>query len=125
MRKFMTSALAAVTFAGAVAATATPAAADHYRRTYYRSHRGSDAAAAAIVAGVAGLAIGSALSSNGGSRTYYRERYYDRPYYGRSYYGGSYYYDDDYYRPRICISRERVWDPYIGRRVVIQREYHC
>ena len=132
MRKFLTSALAAVTFAGAVAATATPAAADSYR--YYRHHHhGGDTAAAAIVAGVAGLALGSALSSSGGgyrSGGYYRESYprsyYDRGYYSRGYYDDDYVYDYGYSRrPRVCINRERVWDPYIGRNVVIERRYPC
>ena len=38
-------------------------------------------------------------------------------------------YSGDYYAyaapPRVCITRERVYDPYIGRRVTIQREYRC
>jgi hypothetical protein len=131
MRKILTSALAAVTFGGAVAATAVPAEArDYYGHTYYRHHHSGDTAAVAVAAGIAGLAIGSALSSSGGSRrggyssSYsYRNGYSYDPRY--DYYDGDYY-DRGYYRPdRICISRERVWDPYIGRHVSIERRYPC
>lgn len=135
MRKFLTTAIAALTFGGAVAATAAPAQAhDYYRHDgYYRHHSGSDKAAVAVAAGIAGLALGAALS-DGGSR---RSRGYSSYSYG--YRSNGYAYDpryDDYYgdyygrgyydRPdRICISRERVWDPYIGRRVTIERRYPC
>jgi hypothetical protein len=127
MRKFLASAMAALTFGGAVAATATPAAAHDY---YYRHrHHSGDTAAVAAVAGIAGLAIGAALADGGSSRSrgYYSGYSYDPRYdrYGGGYYGRGYYYDDDYYRPRICISRERVWDPYIGRHVSIERRYRC
>ena len=129
MRKFVAASLAAVTAAGAVAASAAPAEA---RDRYYHRHRGGggDAAAAAIIAGVAGLALGSALSSNGRTTTYYRSGGYgyDPRYdsYSGGYYGG--YYAPPpraYYAPRTCITRERVYDPYIGRRVTIQRRYAC
>lgn len=141
MRKFIATALASVTAAGAVMATAAPAQADDYR--HYRHHKrggGNDAAAAAIIGGVAGLALGAALS-NGARRDGYDNGYrydrrgysgygydyrYDRPY-ARSYgygYGDRYGY---YERPRYrtCVSRDRVWDPYIGRRVTIERSYAC
>lgn len=124
MRKPFAAGMAALTFAGAVATAALPtaAAADpHYRGGYgygydhHRSHRGNDAAGAAIVAGIAGLALGAALSNNHSSYGYY-----DRGYYGRGYY------DDSYYaRPRICSTERWVWDPYIGRRVPIRERYYC
>jgi len=128
MRKFLTSALAAVTFGGAVVAAAVPAEARPYygHGGYYYGHRhhGSNDAAVAAVAGIAGLAIGAAIAdgnrgSRGYSSSYYRNGYsYDPRYEG--YYG-------DYYGPRdrVCISRERVWDPYIGRHVTIERRYPC
>lgn len=137
MRKILASALAAVTFGGALAATAGPAQAEHY---YYghRHHDGSDRAAVAVAAGIAGLALGAALSSRGSDRD---DRYYDRPYRGSYYYRngyaydgydrGGYYnrpyaYDDGYsYRPNVCVTRDRVWDPYIGRPVYIERRYAC
>lgn len=134
MRKFLATALAAVTAAGAVLATAAPAQAERYR--HYRHHNGgNDEVAAAILGGVAGLALGAAIAGNGGRR----DRVYDSGYsydprYD-SYRGGYYDRDDDYrdrpyygrgrYAYRTCISRDRVWDPYIGRRVIIERRYAC
>jgi hypothetical protein len=124
MRKFLASALAALTFGGAVAATATPAAAQryyghggYYGGYYGHRHHGSDTAAVAAVAGIAGLALGSALASDHRRSGYYSEGYYaPRPYYYERRY---------YYEPRTCISRDWVWDPYIGRHVRIEREYAC
>ena len=132
MRKFLTTALAAITFVGAVAATAAPAEARDYPRSYYRHHhRGGNDVAVAAFAGIAGLALGAALSDSGrrGSRGYsssysYSNGYgYDPRYdsYNGDYYGRGYYDVPD----RVCISRERVWDPYIGRYVRIERRYPC
>lgn len=135
MRKVLAAGMAAITFGGAMAA-ALPAAADEhgwhgdhhgyrgeyggYRGDYgdYRGdwdhHRrhGDNAAAAALVAGIAGLAIGAALT-DGNHRTY-----------SRGYYAPGYY---DYgYRPyAMCESRRWVWDPYIGRRVMVTSRYEC
>lgn len=141
MRKALTTTLAVVTAMGAVLATAAPAEAQRYR--HYDHHRrggNNDAVAAAVLGGVAGLALGAALSNgNGGSRsrTYssgysydprydsYRGGYAREGYYRDSYYGDGRpyaYYDR---APRTCISRDRVWDPYIERRVTIERRYAC
>jgi len=136
MRKVLTSAIAAVTAAGAVLATAAPAEAQRYR--HHRHGNDNDEVAAAIIGGVAGLALGAALASNGDRRDrgdYNDNRYSYDPRYD-SYRGG--YYRDGYYRDdraygyghrryayRTCISRERVWDPYIERRVTIERRYAC
>lgn len=123
MRKTLTSGLAAVIAVGAVMATASPASADRYRRHHHHGG-GDDEVAAAILGGVAGLALGAALSS--GSRR--NGRYYDDGYYDRgASYGYSPRYDTYYSRPayRTCITRDRVYDPYIGRRVVIERRYAC
>lgn len=129
MRKFLTSGMAAVLAVGAVLATAGPANAD--RRHHRHHHRGGDdEVAAAIIGGVAGLALGAALS-NGGSRRDRGGYYYDNGYrYDPRY--DSYsrgYYRDDYprrrYAERTCITRDRVYDPYIGRRVTIERRYRC
>ena len=141
MRKLITSAMAAVVTAGAVLAAAGPANAD---RRYYRDRRGNDdAVAAAVLGGVAGLALGAALSDGRRrDRGYYDNGYrYDprhdgyyrgnRGYYGRGpgyygrgsgYYGRGGYYDRGY---RTCVTRDRVWDPYIGRRVTVERSYAC
>lgn len=132
MRKFLTTALAVITFGGAVAATAAPAEARDYRRGHYRyDHRGgSNDVAVAAVAGIAGLALGAALANGGGrgsrgySSSYYSNGYaYDPRYdgYAGDYYGRGYYERTE----RLCISRERVWDPYIGRHVRIERRYPC
>lgn len=124
MRKFITSGMAAVIAAGAVLATAGPAFAD--RRHHHRHHRGGgdDEVAAAILGGVAGLALGAALSSGG--RRSDRGGYYDNGYrYDPRYDSYSRGYDDRRYVDRTCITRERVYDPYIGRRVTIERRYRC
>lgn len=135
MKKFVTGAMAAVTLAGSLAATS--AQAQPYR--YHRDNN-NDAAAAAIVGGVVGLALGAAIAGNNKDRgRYYDNGYYDNRYYGRSYYNQGYYnrgyaqpysrpYASGYgygYAPRVCTSRERVYDPYIGRRVTVQRRYAC
>ena len=122
MRKFLATALAGVTFAAAVATAADA------RPRHYRHHRGgnNDEVAAAIIGGVAGLALGAALSSNGNSRSraYYSNGYaYDPRYDG---YSGDYYAPPPrYYRERTCVTRDRIYDPYIGRRVIIERRYPC
>jgi hypothetical protein len=77
---------------------------------------------------VVGLALGAALASDHGyyDRGYYGRRYYDDGYYGGGYYGGGYY--PGYYGYpgyRICESRRWVWDPYIGRRVLVGSRYAC
>ena len=135
MRKFLSTAIAAVTAAGAVVATALPADARGYYRQggYYHHHHGSNDAAVAVAAGIAGLAIGAALSSDGNhrGRSGYSSSYgYSNGYsYDPRYdsYSGDYYDRGGYYAPRdrVCITRERVWDPYIGRHVTVERRYPC
>lgn len=121
MRKTLSIALAAMTFAGgAISATAADAR-DH---RHYRSYDGRyydgryyrrDNDGAVIAAGIAGLAIGAALASASRDRYYDRSYYYDRPYYGggyyapQAYYGG--YYPRTYYRHCRTVSR---YDPYYG-----------
>ncbi len=128
MRKFLTAGMAAVTLAGAVAATAGPAEARDHR--HYR--RGNDNTAAAVAAGIAGLAIGAALASSSRDNGAYSRSYYDRGYayaprreapYGY-YYGPPRYYDSG---PgyRLCETRERMYDPYIDRPVMVTRRYPC
>ncbi|MBL8554100.1 MAG: hypothetical protein JNL41_07465 [Phenylobacterium sp.] len=131
MRKFIASALAALTFGGAVLATAAPAQADSRHRYYDRHHhsRGGNTAATAAIAGIAGLAIGAAIAdgNRGRSSSYYSGGYsrgYDNGYRYDPRYDG--YYGDYYDRgPRTCVVRERVWDPYIRRNVMIERSYRC
>ena len=72
-----------------VASTAMAAAPAEARDRYGRHRGGGDDAAIAIAAGIAGLAIGAAISDNGGR--YYNDRSYrDGSYYPR-YRGSSYY----------------------------------
>jgi len=120
MRKILTAAVAALTLAGGMAASVTSAEARPYDRRHYRDRDHGDA----VVAGIAGLAIGAALASNN------RDRYYDRRYYNRGYYYGPRYdrryYSRGYYGPPRYAYRNcrtvRVWDPYYGRTV---RERRC
>lgn len=140
MRKLLIATLAAVTAAGAIASTAQ---AEPYRYYGGRHHNNnSDAAAAAIVGGVLGLALGAAIAGSNNDRRY-DNRYYDNGYYGGGYYNNGYYnngyygrggYADSYgyarpysygYGARTCTSRDRVYDPYIGRSVMIERRYAC
>lgn len=133
-RKFIASALAAVTAAGAVLATAGPASAERYRHRHHNDN--DDEVAAAIIGGVAGLALGAMLSDGdrrGRRDTYYYNGYSYDPRYDR-YNGGYYSYGPSYgraygyhdrRRARTCVTRDRVYDPYIGRRVTIERRYRC
>lgn len=146
MRKILTAAVAALTIAGGVAAVSGPAQAEPYR--YYNRHKdNNNDAGVAIAAGIVGLAIGAAIASSGsnkrGSSYYYDNGYQQQGYaggYGNSYYGNGYqqpYYSGGYnapysygqdryaYAPRVCTSRERVYDRYSGRPSTITRQYAC
>jgi hypothetical protein len=102
MRKVFTAALAALSLAaGTAAATSADA-----RSRYYRSNDASTA----IIAGAAGIALGTAIANRGYGRGYYGYGYrYDRPRYGYGYgygYPGPRYgygydrYNRGYYGPR-------------------------
>jgi hypothetical protein len=81
----------------------------------YRGYRGDGGTA--VVAGIAGLAIGAALASD-------RRYDYDRRYYReRGYYPTDGYYYRDYerrYRGWGGCTIRRTYDPYIGRRVAVR-----
>jgi hypothetical protein len=138
MRKSLTTAMAALTFGGAIAATAAPAEARD-RGNYYRHDRHGNNTGAAVAAGVVGLALGAALASSGNRRSsgYYNNGYYSNdgyygggyayndPYYGDSYYGRGRYYSEDRYAYRTCESSRWVWDPYIRERVLVRSTYRC
>jgi len=154
MRKSFTALVAALVAGGAVAATAAPADArphggwrgGHYGGYYngHRHHGHDNDAGVAIAAGVVGLALGAALASGYDNNHGYYGRSYSQPYYGSGYYsrpyGGAYYgrpytYPSGYYRGypdyrggygyRTCTSRNWVYDPYIGRRVLVKQRYAC
>ena len=110
-----------VALAATALSAAAPAEAQRYR--YYRHH---DNTGPAIVAGIAGLAIGAAIASSSRDRdVYYRERGYD-PYYDDGYYRSHGYYPNDGYYAYEYRRRyphcyvERRWDPYYGQPVRVR-----
>jgi hypothetical protein len=131
MNNFIVKATSIALGAATLAVTATPAEAQrgrgydrydrHDRYDRYDRYNRRDRGGSAIAAGVAGLAIGAALSSrNRYDRGYYGDGYYyDGPRYRDSYYS----YDRPYryrgYDRGGCYTR-RVWDPYYGRRVRVR-----
>ncbi|WP_375398617.1 hypothetical protein [uncultured Sphingomonas sp.] len=124
MKTLMTKAVLGATLAATALTAAAPADAQRYRRG-----RGGDDTGTAIVAGVAGLAIGAAIASNG-RRDYDRERYYRQRGYAydydtRFYRDRGYYPNDGYYayryRDRYDRCRiERRFDSYSGRPVRVR-----
>jgi hypothetical protein len=123
MRKLLTGAIAALTFASGAVVAETAQAQGVDRSYIHRVDHDDDEAA--IVAGVAGLALGAALASGGRGGYYYGPSYY-RPYSGyyqpygygyyqpRRYYRSYRYYDRPRYRTRRCRT-VTFWDPYYGR----------
>lgn len=100
--------LGTVLGASVLTAVAPTADAQRWRRGYYRDR---DNSGTAIVAGIAGLAIGAALASD-------RRYDYDRRYYrDRGYYPADGYYYRDYHRRYRGWDRchvRRMYDPYTG-----------
>ena len=124
MRKILAATAAALTFGGAIAAAALPATAQAREWREHHEWRGGHEwrgrgdwdhhrdGGAALAAGIAGLAVGAALA--GGGPHYYS--------YGYSYPAYGYGYD---YGPAVCETQRWVWDPYIGRHVLVRRHYPC
>ena len=123
MLSFWKKAALGIALGATTIAAAAPAEAQRYR-----GGRHHDSTGPAIVAGIAGLAIGAAIAGSN------RDRYYDRgDYYDRGYYDDGYRYRDGYYRNNYrqsyrgydrgyydrCQVR-RVYDPYIGRHVRVR-----
>ena len=94
----MTKAVLGATLAATALTAAAPADAQRYRRGY----RHDDGAGTAIIAGVAGLAIGAAIASNNNRDRYYRDDYYNS--------NDNYRYDDYNHYPRYnnYYYRDRV-----------------
>ena len=108
-RKLITAGLAAVTLAGALAASTESSAQGRYER------RGHDRdGGAALAAGITGLALGAAIAGNGGH--YYGGGYYAPRYaYAPRYYGGYYsrpYYAGGYARTCYYWRHDRWGRPY-------------
>lgn len=100
----------------ALVASASLAAAPAEARDRYDRHRGGNDAAIAIAAGIAGLAIGAAISSNGRRDRHYDDQYYDGGYDGGNYYnGGGYYPRSSYNYPRYNTYRYDNYDRYDRR----------
>lgn len=123
MKTIITKAVLGLTLGATALTAAAPAEAQRYR------YRDRDRAGTAIVAGIAGIAIGAAIAGSSRDR-YYDRRYraYDRGYYNydnyyqqRGYYPRDSYYYRDYERRgwRGCTVR-RVYDPYLGQRVRVR-----
>jgi hypothetical protein len=98
---------------GATVLTAMAPAADAQR---YRRYRGHDDTGTAIVAGVAGLAIGAAIAGNDRRYDYDRGYYRQHGYYPTD----GYYYRNHYRGYRGYCEPRRVYDPYLGRRVLVR-----
>jgi len=111
MNSFLTKAVLGATLGATALTAAAPAEAQYYRG--HRYHRGGDATGAAIVGGIAGLAIGAAIASSNNRDRYYRDDYYyNQPRY-------NYYNEYPQYNYRECRI-ERRYDPYYGRSVRVR-----
>ncbi|MDG2534686.1 hypothetical protein P6144_13570 [Sphingomonas sp. HITSZ_GF] len=119
MSKFMKKAvLGAVVAATTLAAAAPAAEAQRYRGGYYgdRHYRGHDNTGTAIVAGIAGIAIGAAIAGNDRRYDYDRGYYRQHGYYPTD----GYYYRNHYRSYRGYCEVRRVYDPYYGRSVRVR-----
>ncbi len=147
MARKLTSLIAALTIAVTALAPTLAEARDHrgggydhgYDRGYYehrgrgdyRRHDNDDDDA--LAAGVIGLALGAIIGSAVTSSNQSRQRYYEpapRAYYPPppAYYPPPQgYYGEPRYRasPPVCVLRERVWDPYAGQYVRVERRIPC
>jgi len=123
-RKVMTNFVKKAVLGTVLGATVLVAVAPAAEAQRYRGHyRGHDNTGTAIVAGIAGLAIGAAIASDGRRYDHYDRRYdYDRSYYrDHGYYPTDGYYYRDYYRSyRGYCEVRRVWDPYLDRPVRVR-----
>ncbi len=110
------AALGAVMGATMLTAAAPAAEAQRYRGHYNGHYRGHDNTGTAIVAGIAGLAIGAAIAGNDRRYDYDRGYYRQHGYYPMD----GYYYRNHYRSYRGYCEVRRVYDPYYGRRVAVR-----
>lgn len=134
MNGLMKKVLLATALGATALSAAVPAEAQRYGRGGgyrggYGGGYGRDNGGTAVVAGIAGLAIGAALASNRNDR--YRDGYYQnrgyQPYYDDRYYRSHGYYPNDGYYAYQYNDRgyrgchvERRYDPYDGRSVRVR-----
>lgn len=103
--------------AAALGATALTAAAPAEAQRWgggwgHRYYGHDDGTGTAIVAGIAGLAVGAAIASHNNDRyrdAYYRDRGYDAYYDDRYYRSHGYYPNDGYYAYRYSRGYDRCW----------------
>lgn len=110
MTKFFTK----VSLALALGATALTAAAPADAQRY-GGHRGNDGTGTAIIAGIAGLAIGAAIASSSHRNRGYEQGYYDQQ-------GGYYEQQGGYYADRGYDYADRGYDQ--DRRYEHGRRHH-
>ena len=127
MNSVLKKAVLGLTLGATALTVAAPAEAQYYRYGggYGRYHHNGDGA---VVAGIAGLAIGAALVASANNNRYRNDWYRDRGYrydYDDYYYRQrGYYPTDGYYADRYrgydrCFTEKR-YDPYYGRRVKVR-----
>jgi hypothetical protein len=119
MTNFVKKAVLGAVMGATVLAAAAPAAeAQRYRGGYHGGYgyRHHDDTGTAIVAGIAGLAIGAAIAGNDRRYDYDRRYYRDHGYYPTD----GYYYRNHYRSYRGYCEVRRVYDPYLGRRVAVR-----
>ena len=121
MNKLLTKAALGLTLGATALTVAAPAEAQRWNR-----YRDRDRGGTALVAGIAGLAIGAALASNNDPyrNGWYRDRGYAYDYDDRYYRQRGYYPNDGYYAYRYndyaqCRT-ERRYDPYYRQRVRVR-----
>jgi hypothetical protein len=111
----MTTIFTKASLALALGATALTVAAPAEAQRY-GGHRGHGHGGTAIIAGLAGLAIGAAIVAGSQHRD---ERRYDERYDGRYEAGDGYHDDGNGYRDERCHAESR-WDSYARQRALVR-----